>query len=242
MKKAMKSPRQNLAKLSALVFSMALGTSSFAQYWNGSVNNNWATSANWTGGLPTGTGAAVINPGSPFLSPVVSTLGNMTGGQLYLSIGAGLSVVSGGQLSVATDLVTGQWGNSLSLNVSGGQLNIGGYLNFGPGGFDGDVSLSGGRITAQNLTFNPASPTTMDISETGSFAAPVAANLANINYWINNSHKITANGGAAGWSINEDTTTLPGYAILTAVMVPEPSTFALFGLSLVFLGIIRRRR
>jgi hypothetical protein len=228
-----------MGKLSAFLLALALGAPAFAQSWNGSTSSDWANAANWTGGLPTGPAAAVINQGAPFLSPVVSSLGNTTGGQLYLSIGAGLSVVSGGQLSVATDLVTGLWGNSLTLSVTGGELNIGGYLNMGPGGYDGDVSISGGRITAQNLTFNPASPTTIDISGTGSFVAPTAANLGNINYWVGNS-TITANGGAAGWSINQDTTTLPGFVILTAV--PEPSTIALFGLSAAILCLIRRRR
>jgi hypothetical protein len=242
MKETMKFSRQSMVRLSAFLFSMALCTSAFAQYWNGSFSSDWSNPANWTGGLPTGAGAAVINPGAPFLSPVVSTLGNTTGGQLYISIGVGLSVVSGGQLSVATDLVTGQWGSSLTLDVSGGELNIGGYLNVGPGGYDGDVSISGGRITAQNVTFNPASPTTMDISGSGSFVAPSAANLANISYWVNNSHTITAYGGAPGWSVDIDTATLPGSVILTAVAVPEPSTFALFGLSAVLLGLVNRRR
>jgi len=232
---------KRMAQRSVFFSAMALGTSAFAQYWNGSVSSDWANAANWTGGLPAGTGAAIINPGSPYLSPIVSTSGDFTGGQLYLSIGAGLSVVGGGQLSVASDLVTGIWGNSSTLSVSGGTLNIGGYLNIGAGGYLGNVSISGGTIDTVNLTFNPASASTLDISGSGSLVAPSAANLGNINYWIAN-HEITADGGAAGYYINVDTTSQIGNVILTVQAVPEPSTMALFGLSAAFFGLIRRRR
>lgn len=232
---------KSMALLSAFLLAMALSTSAFAQYWNGSASSDWANAANWTGGLPTGAGAAIINPGSPYLSPNVSTSGNFTGGQLYLSIGAGLSVVSGGQLNIGSDLVTGMWGNSSTLSVSGGTLNIGGYLNIGAGGYVGNVSISGGTIDTINLTFNPASASTLDISGSGSLVAPIAANLGNINYWIAN-NTITANGGAAGYFINVDTTSLVGNVVLTVQAVPEPSTMALFGLSAVFLGLISRRR
>jgi len=248
MKKAMKSSRQSMARLSAFLFAMALGASAFGDvYWNGGTSSDWSNPANWFNGLPSvpGAGNAVINPWGVAAppAPTVSTLGNTTVGQVYLATGGGLNVVSGGQLSIASDLVTGMWGSSLTLNVSGGELNIGGYLNMGPGGsgFDADISISGGKVTANNLTFNPASTAGMDISGTGSFVAPSAATLANINYWVNSSHTITANGGAAGWAINIDTATLPGSVILTASQVPEPSAFALFGLGAAVLGLIRRR-
>lgn len=236
-------PLKSVIKQSALLCSMALCTPAFADtVWSGSTSSDWSAAANWSGGvLPStpGSGNTVINPGAPFLSPVVSTLGNTTVGQVYLSIGVGMSVVSGGQLSVASDFVTGIWGNSLTLNVSGGALNMGGYLNMGAGGFDGDVSISGGTVTAGLLSINTLGGAAMDISGSGSFVAPSGPNLGNINYWVTYGG-ITANGGAPGWSINIDTVTLPGSVILTAV--PEPSTLALCGLSVAFLGLIRRRR
>jgi hypothetical protein len=238
----MKNQKIRITFKSLLLFSMALCTSAFADtVWKGTTSSDWSVAANWDGGvLPStpGSGNAVINPGSPFLSPVVSNPGNTTIGQLYLSIGVGLSVVTGGQLSVASDLVTGVWGNSLTLSVSGGALNMGNYLNMGAGGFDGDVSISGGQITAGMLSINTLGGATMDISGSGSFVAPSGPNLGNINYWVTH-NAITANGGAPGSFINIDTATLPGSLILTAV--PEASTMALFGLGVAFLGLIKRR-
>ena len=248
MKKAMKSPRQSMARLSAFLFTMALGASAFGDvYWNdnnGTLpggDRNWANAANWIGGLPSapGAGSAIVYPWYvPSTFPIVSTAGN-TANQVYIAANASLGI-TGGDLS-ATDLITGAWGNSGMVTVSGGNLNLSGLLNMGAGGYDGDVSISSGRITAGNLSIQGAG-TIMDISGTGSFVAPSAANLANINYWVNNSHTITANGGAAGWAINIDTTTLPGNVILTASQVPEPSAFALFGLGAAVLGLISWRR
>jgi hypothetical protein len=247
MKNAAKFPLFSMATASALLFSMALCTSTFADvYWNDNNgelpggDRNWANAANWINGLPSapGAGSAIVKPWYlPSTFPLVSTAGN-TANQIYIDTDASLGI-TGGDLS-AIDLVTGVWGNSGMVTVSGGNLNLSGLLNMGQAGYDGDVSISSGRITAGSLSIQGAG-TILNISGTGSFAAPSAPNLGNIDYWINNSHNITANGGAAGWSINEDTTTMPGYVILTAVAVPEPSTFALFGLSLAFLGFARRR-
>ena len=248
--KNMQMNLKRMAQRSAFFLAMALGTSAFADvYWNNNNgtapggDRNWANAANWIGGLPSApsAGSAIVKPWYTTATyPIVSTTGN-TANQIYIDANASLDIVGGGGLS-ATDLVTGIYGNSGMVTVSGGSLNLSGYLNMGAGGFDGDVSISGGTIETINLTFNAASGSTLDLSGIGSFVAPTAGNLSNIGYWINSSHNITAYGGAAGWSINQDTTTRPGYVILTAVAVPEPSTLAMVGLSLGILGLISRRR
>ena len=118
-------------------------------YWNGGTSSDWSLAANWTGGLPSagGAGNAVVNSGSPNISPVVSTTGNTTAGQTYISIGVGLSVVSGGDLTTS-DLITGIWGDSLPVNISGGSLTMNGTLNMGAGGYAGAVAITGGTNTA----------------------------------------------------------------------------------------------
>jgi hypothetical protein len=184
--------------------------------WNGSASDNWATPANWTGGLPSSPLAlnAIINPGSPNAAPTVSTPGNTTNAQLYVGINAALNIVTGGQLTVASDLVTGNWGDSGPITVSGGTLTMGGYLNLGPvAPYVGTISITGGTVTAAHLSLgNPNAK--MDISGTGKFVCTSIGDLVNINYWLTNKY-ITANGGIG--TIKTDTTTDPTKIILTVV-------------------------
>jgi hypothetical protein len=234
----MKNPRNlSIAALTALAVFTMLPVATQAAYWNGSVSSDWATAANWTGGLPSA-GTDIINPGSPNVNPIVSTLGNTTGGgQLYISIGAGLQVVNGGELTV-TDFITGNWGNSGVTDISGGSLTMTGLLNLGANGNDGKINISGGTVTANNLSINTLGGALMNLGASGTFIAP-SSNLGNINYWIAN-NAIKANNGLAGWSVNVDTVSSAGNVVLTAV--PEPSTYALIGLGAVALVIVARRK
>jgi hypothetical protein len=213
--------------------------------WRGLVNTDWATAANWLDGqLPsapaTGTGATFIDPNPNNLFPVVSTLGNTTPGYFYIGTNTGFTVVSGGELTVAGNLTTGQWGNTLPINITGGLLNMGGYLNMGAGGFDGSVNISGGTVTAGDLGINTTSGSKLNISGNGTFITPYNPGLFGaIQYWVN-SGNITANGNAAGWSVNLDTVSQAGKVVVTAV--PEPSTLASMGMGLALLAATRSLR
>jgi len=213
--------------------------------WRGLVNTDWATAANWLDGqlpsaLATGTGPTFIDPNPNNLFPVVSTLGNTTPGYFYIGTNTGFTVVSGGELTVAGNLTTGQWGNTLPINITGGLLNMGGYLNMGAGGFDGSVNISGGTVTAGDLGINTTSGSKLNISGNGTFITPYNPGLFGaIQYWVN-SGNITANGNAAGWSVNLDTVSQAGKVVVTAV--PEPSTLASLGMGLALLAATRSLR
>jgi autotransporter-associated beta strand protein len=184
-------------------------------YWNGSVDADWANVANWTGGGPgePGAGNAIINPGSPNAIPTVSTLGNITVGQIYVSINAGLNV-TGGSLA-SSDLVTGLFGNSGVVSVSGGQLSLSGYLNMSPGGnYDGDVSISGGTLESSALSINTSGGARMSITGTGSYVTS-SSQLGNVSYWV--AHQAIVTSGA-GRYVNIDTASQPGKLVLTSAL------------------------
>ena len=228
MKETMKYQRQSMARLSAFLLSIVLGTSALADvYWAGVVSSDWADTNNWggPGGFPTNSGAgnAIINPAA---NPcVVSNAGNYTVDGVYVSIGVGMSIMPGGQLTVPTTFVTGAWGISLPVEVTGGELNIGGYLNIGAGGFEGDVNISGGTVTAGNVAINSGGGARMDILTNGTFITGIGGNA---QYYVAH-NAITANGNAVGWSVNMDTNSIPNKVVLTAVYVaPSTSTNYVF--------------
>lgn len=206
-------------------------------YWAGTVSTDWTNSANWSGGVPPTTGVnVVLNQGSPY-TPVVSTSGNPTTGQIYLGVGGGLNMFPGSVLSMS-DFITGNWGNSGGTIVTGGQMNMSGYLNLGAGGFDGKIDISGGVVQSAALSINSSGGAGMNISGSGKYVTDISQ-LGNVNYWVANSI-IKANNGAPGWSVVVDTTTDPTKVMLT--VVPEPSVTALAAAGVVAVLIRRLRR
>ena len=191
-------------------------------YWSGTVSTDWTDSANWVGGVPPTTGVnVVLNQGSPY-TPVVSTSGNPTTGQIYLGVGGGLNMFPGSLLSMS-DFITGNWGNSGGTIVTGGTMAMSGYLNLGAGGFDGKIDISGGLVQSSALSINASGGAAMNISGSGKYITDISQ-LGNVNYWVTN-NIIKANNGAPGWSVVVDTTTDPSKVMLT--VVPEPGVTAL---------------
>jgi len=240
-----------LLKLTAAILFMAPmhNASATVVYWNnnnGTGNRSWSVSSNWnTGTTPTSADTAMIMGTAWSISlgnmPIVSTANNYAN-QVYVESGAGLSVRAGGLLT-ATDLITGHDGASNVVDISGGgRITLSGYLNLGAGAFDGKVNISNGSLLANDLTINSTGGAGMNIGTNGSFVLTSSAqNISNLNYWIDN-NMITANSGAAGWSVNVDTTSQAGKLVVTAVSVPEPSTLASLGMGLVLLVATRGLR
>lgn len=207
-------------------------------YWAGTVSTDWTNSANWSGGVPPTTGVTVVlNQGSPY-TPVVSTSGNPTTGQIYLGVGGGLNMFPGSILSMS-DFITGNWGNSGGTIVTGGQMNMSGYLNLGAGGYDGKIDISGGVVQSAALSINTTGGASMNISGSGKYITAISQ-LGNVNYWVAN-NAIKANNGAPGWSVVVDTTTDPTKVMLTVVPEPSVTALAAVGVAVVALRRLRRR-
>lgn len=205
-------------------------------YWSGTASTDWTDSANWAGGVPPTTGVnVVLNQGSPY-TPVVSTSGNATTGQIYLGVGGGLNIFPGGILSMS-DFITGNWGNSGGTIVTGGLMNMSGLLNLGQNGNDGKIDISGGVVQSAALSINSSGGAAMNISGSGKYITDISQ-LGNVNYWVTN-NVIKANNGASGWSVVVDTTTDPSKVMLT--VVPEPSVTALAAAGAAAWLVVRRR-
>jgi len=233
--------------VAAIILVTQINKASADVYWNNNNGNppggdrSWGDANNWIGGSPENASPAnaIVKPWPNLQQmPIVNTLDNMAN-QVYLTEGSSLSVVQGGSLLVNA-YVTGQWNNCGVTDVSGGLLQAGNLL-LGNGGFDGKINISGGNVVANYLSINVGGGALMNIGANGSFVA-AASNLGNINYWINN-NAILAENGTAGWAINVDTTSQSGKVVLTAMnTIPEPSTFASFGMGLALLVATRSFR
>ena len=221
--------KQIVSSFLAIGFALlSTGTVQADVYWNnGGGDRSWGNAANWSGGLPSASGAgnAIINNPGSNQWPIVNTLNN-TANDVYLSGGSFLSVVSGGSL-LTSKYITGQWNSVGVTDVSGGLLRAG-QLLLGNGGFDGKLNISGGDVVADYLSINTGGGALMNIGQNGKFTAPVS-NLGNINYWIAN-NAILAENGTAGYSINVDTNISAGNVVLT--VIPEPSGLGALGLGL----------
>ncbi|MFM7208124.1 MAG: hypothetical protein ACKO4T_15795, partial [Planctomycetaceae bacterium] len=179
----------------------------------------------------------ILNQGSPY-TPVVSSTGLSTTGQIYLGVTGGLNVFPGGALSL-TDFITGNWGNSSGTIVTGGQMSMSGLLNLGAGGFDGKVDISGGIVESATLSINSSGGAGMNISASGKYITDISQ-LGNVNYWVSN-NIIRANNGAPGWSVVVDTTTDPTKVMLTVVPEPSVTALAVAGVAMVAMRRLRRR-
>ena len=207
-------------------------------YWSGTASTDWTDSANWVAGVPPTTGVnVVLNQGSPY-TPVVSTSGNPTTGQIYLGVGGGLNMFPGSILSMS-DFITGNWGNSGGTIVTGGTMAMSGLLNLGAGGFDGKIDISGGVVQSASLSINASGGAGMNISGGGKYITDISQ-LGAVNYWVSN-NIIKANNGASGWSVVVDTTTDPTKVMLTVVPEPSVTALAVAGMAVVALRRLRRR-
>jgi len=189
--------------------------------WVGSVSSEWVEVNNWSNGLPSearGDASVLLNTPSPNFNPYISTTGNTIPNDLYIGVGAGLVVGSGGELTVGRNLFTGQWGSSGVVDVSGGILNIAGTLYLRNANYNGKIKISdGGRVVANDLSINSPGDVGvgLDIWESGSKFVIPNRHLDKILYWVN--HKeIIAHGGDTGWMIKVDTVSEPGKVLLTA--------------------------
>lgn len=246
----------------ALVVSLALPARA-DNNWTGAAGDGlWTTAGNWSMNiLPApGQGNMFINNQtfgtSITLNSTASFNGDVFGpewgmtlnvaggsftslGFVFAPIGAvanpsTINVSSGGYLEVGELLVGDNWwfntAPGVNLNITGnstvkarGWTWIGGKINLTSGTLD-----IGGNV---NLNASAQNNAQVDIGG-GTWIVRGANISANVATWIG-SGQLTAYGG--GGTINVDTTTLPGGTIITAV-VPEPSSFVLFGLAGAFAG------
>jgi len=207
---------------------MALGGRLFAAdpapvvdtVWTGAASDAWADSANWSKGLPSGKGVAntVIQSGSGKRTPVVTTSGNTTVGQVYIMSGGSLVIKKEGMLVTAGNFVTGNNGHAGMTDVTGGTLTVGGVLLIGHNGFEGSLKIDSGTVNAEGLSIHEAGTAKIVLVGTGKLILPNSEeNLRNVRYWIDNTKLITVQGAEPSmeYSVDVDTEKQPGKIVIS---------------------------
>ncbi|NBY65473.1 MAG: hypothetical protein EBQ51_00050 [Verrucomicrobia bacterium] len=188
--------------------------------WTGAVGAAWADPANWSKGLPSEKGVAntVIQNSPRNITPVITTTGNSSHGQVYIMSGGGLVIQKGGELTTGGNFVTGNNGHAGMTIVTGGTLNIGGVLLIGHNGFEGSLKIDAGTINAEGLSIHEAGAAKVFLVGAGKLVLPNSEeNLRNVRYWIDNSKLITAQGTDASmeYSVDVDTEKKPGKIVIS---------------------------
>jgi hypothetical protein len=188
--------------------------------WTGTASDAWADSVNWSLGRPSDQGVAntVIQNISNNRTPVVSTAGNTTAGEVYIMSGGSLVIKKGGELNTAGNFVTGNNGPAGRTDIVGGTLSVGGLLLIGHGGYEGSLYIQSGTVAAQGLSIDSSGYAKIYIQGTGALILPNSdENLKNVSYWIDNSALIVAEGGngAKNATVDIDIKSRPGKIVLT---------------------------
>jgi len=159
--------------------------------WNYTgVSHLWSYAANWGGAVPTASGDPIMRGQGvgkeALIDSSVTAVGhmmyvgysgradlNITGGSLTLSNqfrlgqtgGTGNVTVSGGAVSVGSDMVVGDGGTGVgTLNMTNGTINhLSGWLYIGFNGATGTIHLDGGTITTTKVVMGSGHPL-MDIT------------------------------------------------------------------------------
>jgi len=137
-----------------------------AATWNGSINDNWSTTGNWTGGSPSGTNAdfnTTDNNGTNIVDAPFS-IANLR----YLA-GSTHTTTLSASLSLSGNLVVGQDGAAVSTaHVQGSGISVAGDINVGyePGSSgqvnSGILNMGGGTITPNNVRVGVARTSTSE--------------------------------------------------------------------------------
>jgi fibronectin-binding autotransporter adhesin len=179
-----------------------------------------------------GAGTQTFTGSNAYAGGTIVTLGTLVSSNAN-ALGSGSITVNGGKLQLATATTAG--GN---LNIAGGTLdNAGNTLTLGTNAF----TMSSGTLL-DNLT-SPILSGSGTFAITGGFLDLTGASINYTNtYTLFNSLTGTVSGLSFLGVDTNYTPSISTSGVLSFAAVPEPSTWALLGLSGLFLVVAARRR